>query len=82
MVGMAVKSQHKPQYRKLRTFLRHMRSHAGLTQIELAKRLRVPQSYIYKSESGIRRVDLTEFVAWSKACDRNPVHALRSFLAQ
>jgi transcriptional regulator with XRE-family HTH domain len=77
---MSVKSQQRPQYQKLKGFLREMREDAGLTQIELAARLRVPQSFIYKSETAIRRVDITEFVAWSKACGKSPVSALRHFL--
>ena len=80
--GMSIKSQQSPQYRKLKAFLRKMREDAGLTQQQLAARLRVPQSFIYKSETAIRRVDLTEFVAWTKACDKNPVNALRHFLNQ
>ena len=59
-----------------------MRKDAGLTQQQLAKRLRVPQSFIYKSETAIRRVDVTEFVAWAEACGQKPVPALRRLLAQ
>jgi transcriptional regulator with XRE-family HTH domain len=77
---MSIKSQQRPQYHRLKSFLRQMREAAGLTQIELATRLRVPQSFIYKSETGIRRVDITEFAAWAKACGRSPVGALRHFL--
>lgn len=79
---MSVKSQQNPQYQKLKGFLRQMREDAGLTQIELAAKLKVPQSFIYKSETAIRRVDITEFLAWSKACGKSPVGALRSFLKQ
>jgi transcriptional regulator with XRE-family HTH domain len=78
---MSVKSQQRPQYQKLKAFLRQMREDAGLTQHELAARLRVPQSFIYKSETAIRRVDITEFVAWAKACGKTPVGALRRFLS-
>jgi len=77
---MSVKSQQRPQYQKLKAFLRQMRRDAGLTQHQLAARLRVPQSFIYKSETAIRRVDITEFVAWSEACGKKPVSALRRFL--
>jgi len=79
---MSVKSQQKPQYQKLKAFLRQMREDAGLTQQQLAKRLRVPQSFIYKSETAIRRVDITEFVAWCEACGTKPISALRRFLSQ
>lgn len=77
---MSVKSQQRPQYQRLKGFLRRMREDAGLTQTELAVKLQVPQSFVYKSETAIRRVDITEFVAWAKACGLSPVSALRRFL--
>ncbi len=80
---MSEKSQQRPQYQNQKgLLLRKMREDAGLTQHELAARLRVPQSFIYKSETAIRRVDITEFVAWSEACGKKPVGALRKFLNQ
>jgi transcriptional regulator with XRE-family HTH domain len=79
---MSVKSQQRPRYQRLKIFLKQMRKDAGLTQVELAHRLKVPQSFVYKSETAIRRVDLTEFVDWANACGKNPVAALRSFLKQ
>ena len=82
MLGMSVKSQQSAQYQKLKAFLRKMREDAGLTQQKLAERLRVPQSFVYKSETAIRRVDITEFIAWAKACGKNPLTALRHFLDQ
>jgi hypothetical protein len=42
----------------------------------------VPQSFIYKSETAIRRVDITEFAEWAKACGKSPINALRRFLAE
>jgi transcriptional regulator with XRE-family HTH domain len=77
---MSIKSQQRPQYQRLKVFLRQLRVDAGLTQQQLAARLRVPQSFIHKSETAIRRVDITEFVAWAKACGKSPVSALRQFL--
>jgi len=77
---MSIKSQQRPQYQRLMVFLKQMRKEAGLTQQELARKLRVPQSFIYKSETAIRRVDLTEFIDWSQACGKKPVAALRAFL--
>ena len=40
--------------------LREERVAAGLTQVEVAKRLRAPQSFVSKYESGERRLDVLE----------------------
>ncbi|MHB9071721.1 MAG: helix-turn-helix domain-containing protein, partial [Sedimentisphaerales bacterium] len=65
---MGTKSQHNMIYRKLPIFLKKMREKAGLTQRELGKNINKPQSYVYNCETGNRRVDITEFVLWAKAC--------------
>jgi hypothetical protein len=57
-----------------------MREEAGLVQRALGKRLRKPQSYIYNCETGNRRVDVAEFVAWAKASKVDPLDAFRRFL--
>lgn len=48
------------QQERLRNLLRQIRLNAGLRQIDLAKRLGQPQSYVSKYESGERRLDLLE----------------------
>ena len=65
---MATKSQHNLMYKKIPAFLRDMREKAGLTQRDIGKIINKPQSYIYNCETANRRVDITEFIAWSKAC--------------
>jgi transcriptional regulator with XRE-family HTH domain len=77
---MATKAQHAPPYRHLPGFLRALRQEAGLTQRQLGARLRKPQSWIYNCETGNRRVDLTEFVAWATACGAAPQTAFARFL--
>lgn len=44
----------------LQDLLRQLRIEAGLTQIDLARSLGEPQSYISKYESGERRLDFLE----------------------
>lgn len=66
------KAQHASAYRTIPLLLRNMRDEAELTQRELGKRLRKPQSWIYNCETGNRRVDVSEFIAWVRACGQDP----------
>jgi transcriptional regulator with XRE-family HTH domain len=77
---MATKSQHASAYLPLPPFLRTLREEAGLTQRDLGKRMKRPQSWIYNCESANRRVDLTEFIDWAKCCGVNAVEAFSRFL--
>lgn len=43
------------------------RREAGLTQTELAERLRVHQSYVARIEGGGRRVDVIELIVLARA---------------
>lgn len=45
---------------RLQSLLRQVRLEYGLTQVELARRLRKPQSFVSKYESGERRLDILE----------------------
>ena len=77
---MATKSKHTASYGRLRSFLRTLREEAGLTQRDLGQHLGKPQSWVHNCETGNRRVDVTEFVAWAKACGVDPKDALSKFL--
>jgi transcriptional regulator with XRE-family HTH domain len=44
----------------LQGLVRQIRLDAGVTQLELANRIGVPQSFISKFESGERRLDILE----------------------
>lgn len=57
--------------------LRNMREEAGLTQRDLAKRLKMHNTMVHRSEIGDRRIDPVEFVAWCRACGVNPAEAIR-----
>ena len=58
-----------------------MRDEAGLTQRELGKRLRKPQSWVHNCETANRRVDVTEFIAWCNSCDIDPHEGLKRVLS-
>ena len=77
---MATKAQHARPYQSLPPFLRTLREEARLTQRQLAERLQKPQSWIYNCESANRRVDVTEFIAWARACNVAPQAAFVRFL--
>ncbi len=55
------KSVFTPQYDVLRKALVRLRGVAGLTQRQLAQRMKRPRSFISRIEQGERRVDLVEF---------------------
>ena len=78
---MATKSQHALAYQPLPGFLRSLRETAGLTQRDLGKRIRKPQSWVYNCETANRRVDLVEFIEWVRCCGIDPDKAFRQFLA-
>ena len=48
------------EYKKIIKKLKEARIESGLTQEQVAKKLGKPQSYVSKSESGERRLDVTE----------------------
>ena len=54
------KSIYSAEYQRLCAVLRELRREAGLTQVQLATSLDVPQSFVSKYESGERRLDVIE----------------------
>ena len=58
-------------------FLRELREEAGLTQRQIGKSLKRPQSWVFNCETGNRRVDVAEFCDWCRACNSDPANAIR-----
>ena len=77
-----IKSIHSVEHAALCEVLRSARLKAGLTQAELAKRLKRPQSFVAKYEGGERRLDVIEFVTVSRMIGTDPMKNLRSLLKQ
>ncbi|MBN1619083.1 helix-turn-helix transcriptional regulator [Candidatus Dojkabacteria bacterium] len=77
-----MKAQQNLKYRLLPGFLRQLREDAGMTQRELGKELSKPQSWVYNCETGNRRVDITEFILWAKACNLSPKTAFSKLLKE
>lgn len=61
-----MRSLHSTRYRRFLKRLRQARQQAGLTQIEVARALRRPQSFVSKCESGERRVDVVELEEFAR----------------
>lgn len=56
------KSLHSKEYRVLAEMLVDARTRAGLTQQQVASRLKRPQSFVAKYEGRERRLDVVEFL--------------------
>jgi transcriptional regulator with XRE-family HTH domain len=77
--GRLPKSLYTPAYDRFLAELRKARTAAGLTQVEASDRLGRPQSFISNCESGERRVDLVEFLAFCRLYGIDPckvIHAV------
>jgi transcriptional regulator with XRE-family HTH domain len=54
------------------------RKKAGLTQQQLARRLKKPQSFVAKYEGGERRLDVVEFLGVARAVGADPARIVRA----
>jgi transcriptional regulator with XRE-family HTH domain len=71
------KSIYSAEYAVLCQSLKTLRGRAGLTQRELAVRLKVSPSWVAKVEMGERRVDVVEFMRFVRACGGNVESVIR-----
>lgn len=55
------------EHKRLLALLRRTRINAGLRQIDVAKRLKEPQAFVSRYETGERRLDLLELREVCKA---------------
>jgi transcriptional regulator with XRE-family HTH domain len=53
-----------------------VRKEAGLTQQELAERLKRPQSFVAKVETGERRLDVVEMIELARAIGCSPANLI------
>ena len=72
------KSLRSPAHLAFCELMIRAREGAKLTQQELAKRLKKPQSFIAKYEGGERRIDVVEFLAITRAIGADPVRILKT----
>jgi transcriptional regulator with XRE-family HTH domain len=67
-------------HRTLIDILVESRVQAGLTQRDLAARLKRPHSFIGRIEAGERRVDVIEFIEIARVMDLDPNHLFAKLL--
>ncbi len=65
------KSIHTKEYAYFVGRLKEARLEAGLTQVQVAKKLKRPQSHISNIESGQQRVDVIELQRFAKICGKD-----------
>ncbi len=84
MAGMASRARnigktvHSPEQAAFCGLMVSARKRAGLTQEDLAKRLKKPQSFVAKYEGGERRIDVVEFLKITQAIGADPIKILRA----
>ena len=69
-------------YRPVPPLLKKLRSRSGLTQRELADRINRTQWWIYRVETGSRRLDAAEFLLYCEGCSVDPLLAIAELREQ
>ena len=64
---------------RLRELLRNLREATGLRQVDLAQRLKRPQSFVSKYESGEKTLDFLEVRDVCRALDLSLIDFVRQF---
>jgi transcriptional regulator with XRE-family HTH domain len=67
-----------PRHEALRAYIARERQKRGLTQVDVAKRIKRYQPYLTFIERGQRRVDVVEFLELAEAIGFDPVKALKA----
>ena len=75
------KTLRSPRHEALIALLVKERKKAGLTQAEVAKKLRCYQSFVATVEGGQRRIDVVEFLDFADAIGFDPRDAVKRLRA-
>lgn len=65
-------------YKALLQALIQARKNAGITQVELALRIRRRQTFVSKYETEERRLDVAEYIAIARAIGAEPIELIRA----
>jgi len=71
------KSLYSKRWDTLRSILKELRREAGLTQMEVARRLGRPQSLVAKIEAGDRKLDICQLIDYVQLLGADPVKVMR-----
>lgn len=71
------RSVYSEKYERFRQRLVAARKQSGLTQKQVAERLKRPQSFVSKYERGERRLDVVEFLEVAQAIGIDPQKLIR-----
>lgn len=66
------------RYEALRKILKQSRNKLGLSQAEVASRIGRPQTYISDIETGVRRIDIIEFLRLAEILEIDPAKTIAS----
>ena len=77
-----MKTIYSPASVKLCSWLRAQRESQGLTMRQAGELLGKPHSFVAKTETGQRRLDVIEFVWYCKCLKFNPVDGLRLIIEE
>ena len=72
------RSTQTKEYTKFTERLRTARSESGLTQVQVAKKLKRPQSYLSNIEAGQQRVDVVELQRFAKLYKKEITYFFKS----
>jgi transcriptional regulator with XRE-family HTH domain len=68
------------RHKRMMAALVEIRRSAGVTQRELARRLKRAHSYVGRIEMGDRRLDLPEFIEWCELLGADPAEVFLRIL--
>jgi transcriptional regulator with XRE-family HTH domain len=68
------------RHRRVMAVLVEIRNERNVAQRELARRLGRAHSYVGRIETGVRRLDLPEFIQWCEVLEFDPVDVMRRIM--
>jgi transcriptional regulator with XRE-family HTH domain len=81
VVDLMSRTLQSSRHEALRAFLVEKRKKARLTQAAVAKKLKRYQSFVANVETGQRRLDVVELLAFAEAIGFDPRDAIKRLLA-